>query len=189
MKFTEVLEKQRKIYVDFLEEQISKCGGSSELLLESHNDEPEEYYRIYRFDCVKNIEEECKIFEYNHDTYVNHAVINYNVNELHVELNPFFWNGCEIEIQGDIKNWNIILDWIKEWIDEDEDDRIQNGFLSYKIHNFQRPLILENTVHLAIDLGSAKVDALIGLINIFEELGIKKVKIHSGSIFNEEESY
>ena len=77
MKITEILEKQRKIHVDFFKDQSAKCNGSSELLLESKTEEEEEYYRLYRFDCVEKEEEEFKIIEFNNDSYINHNPINY----------------------------------------------------------------------------------------------------------------
>ena len=39
MEITELLQRQRKVYVDFFQEQISSCKGSSELLLESKIEE------------------------------------------------------------------------------------------------------------------------------------------------------
>ena len=179
MEITELLQRQRKVYVDFFQEQISNCKGSSELLLESKIEEPEEYYRLYRFDCIKRKEADFEIIEFNNDAYINHKPIYYHFDELQIEINPFFWNGCEIDLYGEIANWGIFIEWVKEWIEDDSDKGHENGSLSYKIHNFQKPRIELDKIVLAIDLGTVATDALIQLIRIIEHSGIKKMRIHS----------
>ncbi len=179
MKITDIFEKQRKIYIDFFKEEAAKCQGQLELLLDPKTEESEEYYRLYRFDCVEKEGEEFKIIEFNNDSYINYNLLNYTFREMEIELLPFFWNACELEIHQEIEDWTNLIAWIKDWMEEEEEEVDENKDLSFKIHNCRRPIIAEGKSLLAIDFGTAGIDCLIELIRILDGFGVKKVKIHS----------
>lgn len=187
MELSELLSKHREAYLTFFAIQKSECEGASEVLLEMKNDDQEEIFRLYRFDCLgKNEDGSFKISEFNNDTYLNHPAVDFEYNGLIVEVNPFFWNGCEIHFKDKNYNFDAYIDWAKKWIDIDDENK-NNAETEFAelIHNVQPPELTNGKCTLAIDFGTAKTESFMELLIILKEIGVTKITIASKSMLEE----
>jgi hypothetical protein len=151
-----------------------------------NNDETEELYRLYRFDCLGDKNGEFEIIEFNHDTYIVHPQINFEVGNLKVQLSPFFWNGCEIHYQEEIKTYSPLIEWGKKWIDiDDEKTATEKQGSGNVIHNVQPPSKDLNGYMITIDFGTASINSIIELFTVFKDMGIHEIEINSNSMTNE----
>jgi len=184
MELTEIVTKHQKQYFDFFSKASKACEGAKEILVDRKNDDPEEIYRLYRFDCInKNNNSGYEIIEYNNDSYLNHAPITFLLHELKVIINPFFWNGAEIEVWGMDKDMHSIIKWAEKWIDVNDTKSIpKNGIFSGLIHSILRPEISRDKVILSIDFGTSEITSFMQLMDILESNGANKVVIHSKTL-------
>ncbi len=187
MEIGELLSKHREAYIKFFKRQKSNCEGVSEALLEMKNDEQEEIYCLYRFDCLgRNEDDSFKIIEFNNDTYLNHQQIEFEYKGLKIELNPFFWNGCEIQFKDKGYKFDTYIEWAKKWIDiEDKNENNTDIELAELIHNVQPPVLEKEVYTLSIDFGTSKVEAFLELFKILKGIGVNRIKIDSKSMFEE----
>ncbi len=146
-----------------------------------NNEEPNELFKYYRLDYLKKDENgENRIVEFNTDGYLDHEPLEFEVGNSRIEINPFVWNNCEIFIDNDLNDWNEFHEWIKKWIAiDDEYAQDENGF-SGLIHNVTRPIEENSRITTAIDLGTAPVEALTELLEVFLNDGaVNEIKIAS----------
>ena len=184
MRLEELLSKHREVYIKFFQNQKIVCRGASEALLEMKNDDSEEIYRLYRFDCLeRNEDDSFKIIDFNNDIYLNHESITFEFGELKIEINPFFWNGCEIYFVSNNYLFSDYIEWAKKWIDIDDSnpkDSIKE--LAGLIHNVQPPELRNGEYCLAIDFGTSGTNSFIELLEVLRTMGIKNVRVESGSM-------
>jgi len=184
MKIEQILNLHRDNYLKYFKEEIKKCKGSSEVLLEMKNKDCKEIYRLYRFDCIEKKEDGTfGIIEFNFDSYLNHESLNFNFHNLNIEINPFFWNGCEIYFKNQNCDFNRLEKWTEKWIDiNDEKININEKEVAELIHNVQPPNIENDNYCIAIDFGTAKVEAILDLFIVFKNIGIKEIILNSKSM-------
>lgn len=181
MEIEELLDKHRKHYIKNFAEAIQEYPGVKEVLFDQKTEEPNELYRLYRFDSIeRKVDDNFKVIEFNHDTFLDHPTIHFDLNNVKIELNPIMWNGVEIEIENFNGKMDEVHDWIKKWIDIDslKENKTNNPLLGV-IHNFQRPQNLDKFTNFAIDLGSAETEALTELLQIITQKNPTKIRIHS----------
>jgi len=96
-----------------------------------------------------------------------------------IELNPFYWHGCEFILNKKISDTTFIEDWTKQWIDEEE--LLQESAEGYAnaIHSVTIPEIAEDETKFTVDFGTASVECFLDLINKIAKNNIDKVTINS----------
>ena len=145
----------------------------SELLIELNTPQIPTPYRLYRADLVYKQNGEVKILEVAKDTFGSFdshpIIISPNIPGM---LHPFRWNGLEWKISGDIQNWNLLEQWVNEWMDLDDVREASDNDFSGLVHNVTEPVFENGFWTFSIDMGSAGIDALNSLFGIFEALGV-----------------
>ena len=189
MKIKELLEKHREYYLNHYGQALTKeKSGAAELLIElnKQGDEPNEVYRMYRFDFMSKENDAPKPVEFNLDGYLNHETVEYDVGEQKIIVNPFFWNSIELILDTEVKDLNDYEDWARKWLDLKDKNKIdQNGY-SGVIHNISPPEPIQRGTRFLIDLGTAPVDALTELIEIFLNTeGVGTIRIETANISEE----
>ncbi len=165
MTINELLTEHRNYYVNqFLDFQRKSDGGSTELLIEVNNDEPDEIFRLYRYDLVQDENGDPKISEFNIDGFLNHEEIQFNTQGKKLLISPIVWNGVEVLIGNTSFNFKPIIEWAYIWLDENEDVQQTNEGLTGNLHSITKPEIEFGWLSTSIDFGTAPISALIELI-------------------------
>jgi hypothetical protein len=180
MNLKEILENQRTHYINQLTFGLkNKSEAVSELLVELDKKDSEKLFRMWRFDCIEHVgDKNFTPTEFNSGTYFNHIPIKGQFNNIQVELNPFFWNGCEFLLGEKPATWIPFYDWINKWIDIDNKKEFEKG-LRNVIHNVTQPKNIDKKIFFAIDFGSASINAFLELLEIFQQIDIHEVTIGS----------
>jgi hypothetical protein len=185
MDFKEVLNRQRELYLnDLLDFYKEKASGAREILLELNKNEPIQQFKLFRLDHYEEVEGEPMPTEFNSDKYLDFEPIEYNFSEMTIELNPFFWNGCEFIFMTNSPHFDWLVEWTKKWIDEDEVKREDENGLSGVIHSITRPELKDDTFSFSVDFGSADIEVFLDLLNEIYQQKIKSIRIGSFSMIN-----
>jgi len=97
--------------------------------------------------------------------------------ELQVHLLPFSWDSLPIRFEpGFAPDWEPLRAWFIRWFQEEEDggDSDEGDFLG-AVHAISDPVSDEQGVVLAIDMGSAPLEAFEELLDVCEALGAQHV--------------
>ncbi len=99
--------------------------------------------------------------------------------ELAVTLEPFKWNELSLELTGlgSCVDWDPLADWFEKWFDGDDKLKPGPDGLCGVVHFLSDPEIQDDSIHFAIDLGSAPVEAFEELLDAVDALGAPRVKI------------
>jgi hypothetical protein len=191
MEIKELLERHREYYLNHFGQALTKekeKPGAAELLIElnKQGDEPNEVYRMYRFDFMRKENGAPKPVEFNLDGHLIHETVEYDIGEQKILVNPLVWNGTELILDIELKDWTDYEDWARKWLDlNDENEIDQNGY-SGVIHNISPPEPIQQGTGVSIDLGTAPVDALTELIEIFLNTeGVRTIRIETANIREE----
>ncbi len=181
MELIKIIEQQRKTYLNQLTEFYrTRTTGAKEILLELNGEEQERTFKLYRLDHYEQIDGEGKPTELAPDTYVNHPPVTYTVEKLALELNPFYWHGCEFILETRSENWDWLINWTKKWIDENDSNVINDLGFSSVIHNVMRPVKKgPDEYSFSVDFGTAPVESFMDLIQVITAQQIQKLKIGS----------
>jgi uncharacterized protein YtpQ (UPF0354 family) len=181
MELKEILENQRIHYINKLTLELkNKPEAVCELLVDLDKKYSEKLFRMWRFDCVEHVgDKNFTPTEFNSDTYFNHIPLKGQFNNIQVELNPFFWNGCEFLLSKEPSTWTPFHDWIKKWIDIDNTKEFEKSLLKNVIHNVTQPKSIDKKIFFAIDFGSASINSFLELLEIFQQMNIYEVTIGS----------
>jgi len=170
MELNELLSAHREYYINHFNDFLTKSEkGASELLLEIKNEEPEELFRLYRYDLVYTINDEHNIAEFNTDGFLKHDEISYSAGHKTLYILPIAWNGIEIWVDM-FSQFDSLKNWVNKWIDlNDINEPDENGFLGV-IHNITKPTKdKKDNITFSVDLGTAPIESAIELINILLE--------------------
>lgn len=96
-------------------------------------------------------------------------------NGLDVTLQPFQWNWLQLRAQGSSLDSEPIIRWFHEWFKVSEESG--SSELIEVIHFLSDPVIDTNSLNCEIDLGSAPIDAIFGLLDAVVESGADSVYI------------
>jgi hypothetical protein len=185
MDIQEIIGRQRELYLrDLLDFYKGKSGGVREIMLELNNDEPIRQFKLYRLDHYDQVEGVSKPTELNSDKYLDFEPIEYKYEDLNVELNPFYWNGCEFVLDSNSIDSMWLIEWTKKWIDENDEKQENADGLTGVIHNVSRPTRCKDTFSFTIDFGSAETESFIDLINEIYLQDVKFVRVGSFSMMN-----
>ncbi len=184
MTIDEIINRQREIYLRQLNEfYLNRNDGAKELLVQYPSENNGLFLNLTRMDYIKKNGEDWVIEEFSPDSYINHEPILFTHDELSIEINPFFWHGCEIIVEPAFDSFTILENWTKEWIDEDEIIEIGEDGLSRAIHSVSIPETTDNNFSFCIDLGTCSKECLFDLFKILKNYGAKKIIINSFSLF------
>ena len=185
MYLKEILIRQRELYLnDLLDFYKKKTSGVREVMLELNNDEPIRQFRLYRLDHYDHFDGEAKPTEFNSDKYLDFESIKYNYGELRIELNPFYWNGCEFVLKMSSSENEWLIEWTKKWIDEAGEKQEGSDGLTGVIHSVTKPELIADTFSFSVDFGSADIEAFIDLINEIYLQNTKSLRIGSFTMIN-----
>ena len=179
MDITEILEKQRQVYLRQLDEFWRDKSGAKEILIAYNSDKPPMLLNLTRFDYLEKQNDKFDIQELSADTFINHQPVKFIKGKLTIELNPFYWNGCEFILNKKITDTTFIEKWANQWIDKD--DLLQSNISDYAnaIHSVTIPEIAENITKFTVDFGTSSVDCFLDLLDIIELEKIEKIIINS----------
>jgi len=180
MELKEIIQKQRETYLRQLAEFYnSRTIGAKEILLELNGEEKERTFKLYRLDYYEQVDGQSKPTELAPDTYLSHSPVNFSLGPLDIELNPFYWHGCEFVLDKEITDIDWLINWIKKWIDEEDKNPTDGNGFSSVIHNVTRPTNKGNDFKFSVDFGTATEDCFMNLIEEIEKQEIKKLRIGS----------
>jgi hypothetical protein len=186
MKFEEIVNYQRQSYINQLQEFYEdKINGDKEVLVTLNSDNETLLFKLYRFDYLANVNGEFKAEELSPHTYTNHEESIFTYGEIQVELNPFFWHGCEFIIDKKYDDFNWLRGWTKNWIDEDNDFEPDNEGFTGAIHSVTLPITENNMTRFTVDFGTASVQAFMSLLNSIKETKVERVIINSFELLEE----
>ena len=179
MNITEILEKQRQIYLRQLDKFWQDKSGAKEILIAYNSDKPPMLLNLTRFDYLEKQNDKFDIQELSADTYINHQTVEFVRGTLLIELNPFYWNGCEFILNKEVADTTFIESWTKRWIDEE--DLLQDKVEGYTnaIHSVTIPEITESETKFTVDFGTSSVESFLDLLDKIELEKIEKVTINS----------
>jgi len=107
MRFEEIINEQRKSYIkQLIKYYENRTNGIKECLMELNSESETLLFNLSRIDYIVSENEEYKIEELTPENYINHQKLDLNFGGLNIELNPFFWHGCELIIKVIRKNMN-----------------------------------------------------------------------------------
>lgn len=94
-----------------------------------------------------------------------------------VLFQPFQWNSVLLRLTGVNvdSDFSKLRDWYVEWfqVDEEPEDELLEG-----VHSITDPEpIGDNAVELVVDMGTATVDAINGLLAALADMGVERVEI------------
>ncbi len=181
MKFQEILERQRNVYLRQLAGfYASRTSGAKELLLELKLGASESVFNLYRIDYAETTaDSQTKLEELSPDTYIDHKITTFETEKLKIELHPFYWHGCKVTVANSGLLTNQLVRWAEKWIDINEINSTNVDGLSNVIHSVSILQSENEQLEISIDLGSAEINALMELILLAEQIGAETVTISS----------
>jgi hypothetical protein len=185
MDIKEIFRRQRELYLkDLLDFYSETESGVKEVMLELNKDEPIRVFKLYRLDHYDQIDGESKPTELNSDKYLDFDPIEYKYDSLNIELNPFYWNGCEFVLTSSSTDLDWLIRWTEKWIDEDDKNQTDANGLSGVIHGVTRPENAGDQISFSVDFGSADIESIIDLIHEIYLQDVKKLRIGSFSMID-----
>ncbi len=157
--------------------------GGPEVLLEIGKDE-EEPYGLYRMDLASGAVDPPNLTEVNLDTHLDFDVVSMKYAELEILIEPFIWNGVEIDVSPPIKNSTHLKAWAMRWIDPAESKKADSDGLGGYLHSIGRPESNSQKSSFSVDFGSAPVECWKELFAVLASGGASRVQIHSRSMLH-----
>jgi hypothetical protein len=186
MEFEEIINHQRQSYIKQLKAfYADRTDGAREILMALNGEEETLLFKLTRLDYLVKVDGEFKIEELSPDTYSNHSPINFTYGQLQVELNPFFWHGCEFIIDKKDDDLDWLRTWTKIWIDEEDKFQTDIDGFTGAIHNVSFPTTEQQTVKFTVDFGTASTEVFMNLMNCIKDTGAKRLIINSFDMLNE----
>jgi hypothetical protein len=186
MKLAELLDLHRAHYLDHFAASLEQVENRhfSEALVELSNYAPNKLYQLYRPDHLKVVKGEYRIVEFQLDRPFEHAPFQERRGDCLIEVLPFEWNRCIIQVLCERFDREALETWAHHWMDtEDSRPRDAEGFQN-AIHHISPPSYPLGKLTFSIDFGTAPVRAVMELIQIFAlEKGTTRVTL--GAVLNE----
>ncbi len=182
MNLKELLDLHRAHYLDhFIAGARKFPDGVTEMLMELDFPAPDEIYRHYRIDMATQHREQFKFAEFTLDKPFLHAPFVEQRGSAVVEVQPFPWNKCVVEVLTDRIDRGAVIAWATHWIDvEDLRPHDADGLLGV-IHNITPPSYPGGKLTYVVDFGTAPVQAVLELIQVLT-VGAKSAKVTLSAI-------
>jgi hypothetical protein len=167
MTLVDLLEMHRAHYLDhFVQSLVKAHDGASEILLEMDNYVPDPIYRLYRPDYVRNVKGQLQLMGFNLSAPMDHAVFKEQRGALTVEVRPFVWHECIVQVYCERYDRKALEGWITHWLDvEDTKERDEDG-LKQVIHYITPPTYPMGKLAFLVDFGTAPVQAVLELVRV-----------------------
>lgn len=169
----------RARYVDHFVQSLGKwSGGGSEILLEMDNYAPDPLYKLIRADYVRNVRGELRVSEFRLSEPFEHAVFQELRGDCIVEVIPFHWNQCIIQVLCERFDRQALEAWATHWLDTENTKSYTAEGLLEVIHYISPPTYPLGRFTFSVDLGTAPVRALMELIRLLPvEKGTTRITI------------
>jgi len=185
MDLEEILSHHRQMYINQLIDFYENRGESvKELLMELNVDDEALLFNLYRLDYVVKVDDELIIEELSPETYIHHSPISFTFGELYLELNPFYWHGCEFTIDKKFQDFERLKSWAKTYMDEEDTFQPDSNGLTGTIHSISYPTTEQHRTKFTVDLGTASVNTFMTLLHCIQETGANNVVISSFDLLN-----
>ena len=139
---------------------------TAEIMLElPRENEPELLYRIMRADIIGTTPDGPQITEVNVDV-IEPPSAGLEGFGIPIALRPAVWNGLEFVVDGEPPADDVLLRWIAEWVDVDDQRYVASETFQGVIHNVLRPRTIASGYWTSVDFGSAPTEAVMQLIDI-----------------------
>ena len=91
------------------------------------------------------------------------------------DVETFVWNGCVIigRPAPEASKLEQLREWFLRWFQREKDHHGEKPFGGV-VHFMSEPSVNEDVLQVQVDLGSAPVDALIDLLEVFGKMGAKE---------------
>jgi hypothetical protein len=177
MNLKELLDLHRAHYIDHFVQGLQKLEDSpTEILLDLDNKAPDELHRMYRVDGLKLVGDSYRMVEFNLTSPFKHAPFTEQRGEVTVEVHPFIWNACVVEVLTDRIDRGAVIAWGTHWIDvEDVKSKDADGMQGV-IHNISPASYPQGKLTYWVDFGTAPVQAMLELIKVLT-IGAKSAKV------------
>lgn len=96
---------------------------------------------------------------------------------LAVRVEPFQWNWCTLELEGDGIATDPLRAWFMRWFDRPPVD----GTWQEVVHFMSDPKTRGTGAAVSVDFGSAPVDAFEELLDAVRDTGAKRVRLHAAT--------
>lgn len=94
---------------------------------------------------------------------------------LAVRVEPFQWNWCTLELEGEGITADPLRAWFMRWFDRPP----TGGPWQEVVHFMSDPVSRETGAAVSVDFGSAPVDAFEELLDAVRDTGAKRVRLHA----------
>src|SRR5258705_4891542 len=170
-----------QVYRSSLAEYRQRFNPSApELWIEPNGSKSPAPYSYYRLDLASGAVSPPNLTDVNVDP---HAVIEpcsfQAVRGMQVTLSTFVWNGVEIRSQTVPKDPLCITPWVEKWFDINESRIADQDGLAGIIHSVTHPEVTATGWSVAVDFGSAPLDAVRELIVVLREAGLTELEMGS----------
>lgn len=173
MNLNELLHLHRAHYLDYFKKCLAPVeDGYTEILLETESKAPDELFRNFRADGVVPDDivpdgDRMKVADFELRSSVYHEPFVQYHGESSIEIRPFPWNYCVVQVVSERFDRAALIAWGLHWIDiEDmkfasEDERIKGV-----IHYISAPTYPGGKLAFVVDFGTAPVRAATELIQV-----------------------
>lgn len=170
MELKEILNKHRDYYLEKFSNYTNSIDDVIiELLIEMPYEEPEEIFRLFRYDCATKGKEGPNLKEFNADGFLNHKEINFSINGKTIVLAPIGWNGVDISVDNYSSDIIDIVNWATKWLDPQDEKAQDSNNLQGVIHNISKPEKVNEKITFSVDFGSAPTEAVLDLLEILSK--------------------
>lgn len=180
MDFMKLLATERSRSLDAIRAELAaepNAGWVTEAMIERPGASAIEVFRIMRIDLMAAPD---RIREVNVSRHSDFPPFEIRTSGgLRVVVEPFVWNGVEVSVGGIRADDAAIAEWALDWIDLDEVSVAKpDGFLGV-IHSMLEPRSVGGRVEIAVDFGSAPIEAVLHLFTVLRERGATDARFTS----------
>jgi hypothetical protein len=183
MNLHELIDLHRAHYLDHFVSCIAADRADwTEVLLTMDRPAPDELYKLYRADALReiNTDEGLQIVEIQHREPLPHAPWRKMKGESILEVRPFHWNRCIVEVLADRIDRAALIAWGTHWIDLEDLKQPDAERLKGVIHFLSPPSYPGGKLTFLVDFGTAPVKAVTELVQVLT-IGSKSYHITLGA--------
>lgn len=179
MNLEQVLDLHRTRYLDHFVQSVQRLGGhASEVMMELGNYAPHPLYKMYRVDYLREEGDQYQVYEFNLKGKRDHPLVSQQVGDCTVNVLPFEWNHCVIQVLCARMDRQALEAWATHWIDEEDTRNPDAEGLKQVIHHISPPTYPLGKLTFGVDFGTAPVKAVMELIQLLQlEKGTESITI------------
>jgi len=139
-------------------------------------------YHLHRVDISSNSNSHVDFTEFKPDDniYFRPAKLSLN-NQMKISLEPFVWSEVDLECSAFDVRAPLLQKWATYWL---HDYKRRNDYgLTGCVHGLTFPQQEGNFCHFKVDFGSAEVQSFVELLQVLQQLGVKRTRVYSRSLY------